>query len=76
MGSLAALRTGAGLVTAAVARSIQQTVALVTPELMTTALEEVEGGALAVSEPSHSWSLATLTLLQLAYAPSHDAVPA
>ena len=49
MSSLAALRMGAGLVTAAVAQSIQQTVALVTPELMTTALEEAEGGALALA---------------------------
>ncbi|WP_419803791.1 NAD(P)H-hydrate dehydratase [Terriglobus sp.] len=49
MSSLAALRMGAGLVTAAVAKSIQQTVALVTPELMTTALEEAEGGALSVA---------------------------
>ena len=49
MSSLAALRAGAGLVTAAVAKSVQQTVALVTPELMTTALEEAEGGALALA---------------------------
>ncbi|GAA3761269.1 NAD(P)H-hydrate dehydratase [Terriglobus aquaticus] len=52
MSSLAALRTGAGLVTAAVARSIQQTVALTTPELMTAALDEAEGGALALSNVS------------------------
>ena len=49
MSSLAALRMGAGLVTAAVARSIQQTVALVTPELMTVALDEADGGALALA---------------------------
>lgn len=49
MSSLAALRMGAGLVTAAVAKSIQQTVALVTPELMTVALGEAEGGALSVA---------------------------
>lgn len=48
MSSLAALRMGAGLVTAAVAKSIQQTVALVTPELMTIGLEEAEGGALSL----------------------------
>ena len=47
MMSLAALRTGAGLVTAAVPRSILLEVARITPELMTAALEESpsqEGG--------------------------------
>jgi NAD(P)H-hydrate epimerase len=39
MASLAALRAGAGLVTAAVPREIVPTVALVTPELMLQALE-------------------------------------
>ena len=43
MASLAALRTGAGLVTAAVPKSIANTVALVTPELMMEALAEEEG---------------------------------
>jgi hydroxyethylthiazole kinase-like uncharacterized protein yjeF len=43
MASLAALRAGAGLVTAAVPVSIVNTVALVTPELMVTPLEEVDG---------------------------------
>ena len=53
MMSLAGLRTGAGLVTAAVARSILLEVARITPELMTTPLEESpEGGmALEVLEP-------------------------
>ncbi len=46
MASLAGLRAGAGLVTAAVPRSILTTVALVTPELMTVPLEEgAEGTA-------------------------------
>ncbi len=40
MMSLSALRTGAGLVTAAVGRSILLDVARITPELMTTPLEE------------------------------------
>lgn len=43
MSSLACLRAGAGLVTAAVPESILNTVALVTPELMTVPL--LEGGA-------------------------------
>lgn len=47
MMSLSALRSGAGLVTAAVPRSILPEVARITPELMTTALAEsagVDGG--------------------------------
>lgn len=47
MSSVAALRTGAGLVTAAVAESILPTVAAVTPELMTTALLEGEHGEIS-----------------------------
>ena len=43
MMSLSALRTGAGLVTAAVPSSILPEVARITPELMTTALNESEG---------------------------------
>lgn len=42
MGSLAALRAGAGLVTAAVPRSIVNSVARITPELMVAPLEETE----------------------------------
>lgn len=45
MASLAALRTGAGLVTAAVPDSVVNTVARVTPELMCLALKEKEGAA-------------------------------
>ncbi len=48
MSSLAGLRSGAGLVTAAVPVSIMNTVALVTPELMVTPLKEV-GGAVALA---------------------------
>ncbi len=43
MMSLSALRTGAGLVTAAVPASILPEVARITPELMTTPLKEAEG---------------------------------
>ena len=43
MMSLSALRAGAGLVTAAVAKAILPEVARITPELMTTPLEETKG---------------------------------
>ena len=46
MASLAALRAGAGLVTAAVPASVLNTVALVAPELMTEALPETPSGTL------------------------------
>ena len=46
MASLAALRAGAGLVTAAVPRSILPSVAAITPELMTLPLEEDQNGAI------------------------------
>ncbi len=49
MSSLAALRTGAGLVTAAVPQSILNTVALITPELMTQPLVEDSSGSVALS---------------------------
>lgn len=52
MASLAALRAGAGLVTAAVPRSILNNVALITPELMTTPLDEDASGAVALSNAS------------------------
>jgi hydroxyethylthiazole kinase-like uncharacterized protein yjeF len=45
MSALAALRTGAGLVTAAVPKSIMNEVGLITPELMVRALEEDSGAA-------------------------------
>jgi ADP-dependent NAD(P)H-hydrate dehydratase / NAD(P)H-hydrate epimerase len=47
MSSVAALRTGAGLVTAAIAESILPTVAAVTPELMTVALLEGAKGEIS-----------------------------
>jgi len=47
MASLAALRAGAGLVTAAVPESILNTVALIAPELMTIPLAEDERGDIA-----------------------------
>ena len=49
MASLACLRAGAGLVTAAVPESILNTVALITPELMTVPLEQGRAGAVALS---------------------------
>jgi hydroxyethylthiazole kinase-like uncharacterized protein yjeF len=52
MSSLACLRAGAGLVTAAVPESILNTVALITPELMATPLKEHAGAvSLANLEP-------------------------
>ncbi len=48
MASLACLRAGAGLVTAAVPESILTTVALVTPELMTVPLPQGAEGAVAL----------------------------
>ncbi len=48
MASLAALRAGAGLVTAAVPRSIADVVAGVTPELMLAPLKEEAEGAVAL----------------------------
>lgn len=48
MSSLAALRTGAGLVTAAVPTSILALVAGITPELMTSPLEEGTQGEIAL----------------------------
>jgi ADP-dependent NAD(P)H-hydrate dehydratase / NAD(P)H-hydrate epimerase len=47
MASLACLRTGAGLVTAAVPKSIVDTVAQITPELMMVALAEGSKGAVS-----------------------------
>jgi NAD(P)H-hydrate epimerase len=48
MASLAALRTGAGLVTTAVPKSILELVAGIAPELMVAALKEGEEGAATV----------------------------
>ncbi len=49
MSGLACLRAGAGLVTAAVPESILNTVALVTPELMTVPLAQGEAGAVSLT---------------------------
>lgn len=49
MSSLAALRTGAGLVTAAVPHSIVNTVARITPELMIAPLEQGIEGAVSLA---------------------------
>jgi NAD(P)H-hydrate epimerase len=49
MAGMAALRTGAGLVTVACPRSIQATVAGFTPEMMTEGLPETEDGSIASS---------------------------
>jgi NAD(P)H-hydrate epimerase len=48
MASYAALRAGAGLVTASVPASILNTVAAIAPELMTDPLDETEKGAIAL----------------------------
>ena len=48
MASLAALRTGAGLVTAAVPKSIVERVARVAPELMMAPLQEGAEGAVSL----------------------------
>ncbi len=61
MMSLAALRTGAGLVTAAVPRSILLDVARIAPELMTTPLQESPGaGPQGAEEGLTGISLANL----------------
>jgi NAD(P)H-hydrate epimerase len=49
MAGLAALRSGAGLVTIACPRSVQPTVAAFAPEIMTEPLPETEQGTLALS---------------------------
>ncbi len=56
MASLAALRTGAGLVTAAVPKSIVDVVAGIAPELMVKPVEEGPEGAIALSMwKAHGW---------------------
>lgn len=60
MASYAALRTGAGLVTAAVPASILNTVAAITPELMTDPLEETEHGAIALRNAEGDAGLAMI----------------
>jgi ADP-dependent NAD(P)H-hydrate dehydratase / NAD(P)H-hydrate epimerase len=65
MASMAALRTGAGLVTAAVAESILAEVARVTPELMTTALKETAEGAIDATEIDLDALLERMTVLAI-----------
>ena len=48
MAGLAALRTGAGLVTVACPKSVQPTIAAVAPELMTEPLDETTEGSIAL----------------------------
>jgi NAD(P)H-hydrate epimerase len=56
MSSLASMRVGAGLTTAAITGSILSTVAQVAPELMTAELEETADGAVsAANATSASW---------------------
>jgi NAD(P)H-hydrate epimerase len=52
MAGMAALRTGAGLVTVACPRSIQDTVAGFAPEMMTEGLEETDAGSIALAARS------------------------
>lgn len=47
MSSLAAMRTGAGLVTAAIPRSVAAIVASFAPEIMTSPMEETESGEIS-----------------------------
>ncbi|MBB6142283.1 NAD(P)H-hydrate epimerase [Silvibacterium bohemicum] len=65
MASLAALRTGAGLVTAAVAESILPEVAGVTPELMTIALKEAADGSIDSDHVDFDELLDRMTVLAI-----------
>ena len=65
MASLAALRTGAGLVTAAVAESILPLVAGVTPELMTAPLQQNAAGDLDPSAVDYDALLERKTVLAI-----------
>jgi NAD(P)H-hydrate epimerase len=56
MSSLASMRVGAGLTTAAITSSILSTVAAVAPELMTAELKQTTGGAIsAANATSAAW---------------------
>jgi len=48
MAGMAALRTGAGLVTVACPKSVQETVAALAPELMTEPLDETDQGSISL----------------------------
>ena len=65
MSSLAALRTGAGLVTAAVVESILAQVAAITPELMTIPLPENAEGAIDSGHVDFDQLLAKMTVVAL-----------
>jgi hydroxyethylthiazole kinase-like uncharacterized protein yjeF len=53
MAGMAALRSGAGLVTVACPSSVQPTIASFAPEIMTEALPETSGGTLALEALEH-----------------------
>jgi NAD(P)H-hydrate epimerase len=53
MSGLGAYRSGAGLVTVAIPKSVLTTVAAVRPELMTEPLEETPSGRIGVSQADH-----------------------
>ncbi len=65
MASLAALRTGAGLVTAAVVESILPSVAVITPELMTTVLPEGSSGEVTGTNLDYDQLLEKKTVLAI-----------
>jgi ADP-dependent NAD(P)H-hydrate dehydratase / NAD(P)H-hydrate epimerase len=65
MASLAALRTGAGLVTAAVVASILPGVAAITPELMTAVLPEGPGGEVTGENLDYEQLLEKKTVLAI-----------
>jgi hydroxyethylthiazole kinase-like uncharacterized protein yjeF len=65
MASLAALRTGAGLVTAAVAESILPEVAGITPELMTIPLKEAADGSIDSAHADSDTLLDRMTVLAI-----------
>jgi len=65
MASLAALRTGAGLVTAAVVPSILPSVSAITPELMTTVLPEGPNGEVTAEKLDFDQLLEKKTVLAI-----------
>lgn len=65
MATLAALRSGAGLVTAAIAESILSTVARITPEVMTIPLKEGEQGEITAANVDFDQLLEKKTVLAI-----------
>jgi len=65
MASLAALRTGAGLVTAAVVGSVLPSVAAITPELMTAVLPEGPSGEVTGENLDFSQLIEKMTVLAI-----------